>query len=327
MDKHYFIRLLRKYLKGEATEAEQRVVIDYYDLFRNEPDILDLLAPEDREKLKSLLRNRIWKSIEKHEQSQHKLRPMIHWQRGVAAAAVLALFVIPLFFLNKGPVETQEVSSLVNNQQKENQFIQLDDGSKIMLSPGSKLDYPASFEGVKKREVYLEGQAFFDIRKDAARPFVVHTGKLETLVLGTAFNVNAFESDDNITVTVTRGRVQVSNGGKVLGIITPDEQLVYDKHKARVVQNAVDPNIYIHWKDEDVFFDNLPVTAAAKFLEEKFNVQISIIDETIGAKYFTATFTSKQTLDQALKSICEFNGAVYEYDKNKAAVVINAKKE
>lgn len=327
MDKHYFIRLLRKYLEDEATEAERQMVNEYYDLFEREPDVLNLLSDQEREKLRELIRGQIWQNIEKQEQSQYKLRSVNNWYRRVAAAAaILILFALPVFFFNRQTSEKQEVSSLVN-QQKENHFILLPDGSKVVLSPGSKLDYPASFEGFSRREVYLEGQAFFDIRKNETQPFVVHTDNLETLVLGTAFNINAFRGEGNITVTVKRGKVQVSNEGKVLGVVTPDEQIVYNKREAKAVQNTVDPNIYINWKDEDVFFDNLPVTEAAKFLEEKFNVRISIVDETIGSKYFTTTFTNKQTLEQALKSICEFNEAVYEYDEKKAVVVIDAKTE
>jgi len=201
----------------------------------------------------------------------------------------------------------------------------LPDGSTVILSFGSKLDYPSSFEGLPRREVYLTGQAFFDVRKSTVRSFVVHTGKLTTTVLGTSFNIKAYPGDMDITITVKRGAVKVSDQHKTLGIIRPDQQIVYNKQKANSVQTEVTTDNYLDWKQQDLLFDNLTVEEAAKLLEERFNVKIVISDASIGARHFTTTFPRSESLEEALKSICEFNEAVFKYDKEKAIVTISDK--
>src|SRR5690606_5004009 len=93
----------------------------------------------------------------------------------------------------------------------------------------SVLNYPKEFG--ETREVHLEGEGFFDIKHDPTRPFVVTSGNLTTTVLGTAFNIRALPNDDRIVVTVIRGKVQVKDGERVLGVIADDSPNT-DKVKA-----------------------------------------------------------------------------------------------
>src|SRR5688572_8298430 len=104
------------------------------------------------------------------------------------------------------------------------QFLRLPDGSTVLLNEGSKLEYPITFSG-DTREVFLQGEGYFDIQHNPSKPFVVKTANVTTTVLGTAFNVKAFPSEKHITVTVTRGKVKVSKDEKVLGVITHDQQI------------------------------------------------------------------------------------------------------
>jgi ferric-dicitrate binding protein FerR (iron transport regulator) len=207
----------------------------------------------------------------------------------------------------------------------ENRVIFLPDGSTVILSPGSKLNYPSSFDGMQKREVFLDGQAFFDIKHNATRPFIVHTGKIETIVLGTAFNIKALPGEKEITVTVKRGKVKVIDENKELGIITPNQQITYNKEKVSSDIKVVDSDSYLNWKEQDLLFDNLTIAEAAKLLEEKYKVEIVISDSSISSQRFTATFTKNDTFEQALKSICVFNGVNYKYNKEKSAVIITNK--
>ena len=205
---------------------------------------------------------------------------------------------------------------------KENRVIFLPDGSTVILSPGSKLNYPSSFDGMEKREVFLEGQAFFDIKHNASRPFIVHTGKLATIVLGTAFNIKALPSETEITVTVKRGKVKVSDQDKILGVITPNQQITYNQRKVSSTVKVLDNDSYLDWKEQDLLFDNLTIAEAAKLLEERYKVKITISDQSISSQRFTTTFSKNESFEQILKSICIFNGVVYKYNKEKATAII-----
>jgi ferric-dicitrate binding protein FerR (iron transport regulator) len=324
MDKDFFIELLQKYLNDEATEEEQLFIINYYNLFQNEPDVMDLLSIEEKEALKVQMHNVIWHTISKTENSKKKIGVIRKWSIGIAAAAILfAILRTGIVFHREEPGQKTNISVVFSG--KENRLVHLSDGSMIFLCAGSELNYPSSFDKLDKREVYLKGQAFFDIQHNESKPFVVQTGKVQTTVLGTAFNIKAFPRETDITVTVKRGRVKVCDQHKVLGIITYNQQITYNKQATSFVQRMVSDDGYLSWEEQDLSFDNVTVAEAAMLLEHRYNVKILINDQSTRFKRFTTTFPKNETLEQALKSICEFNGFVYKYDKQKATVVISNK--
>jgi len=110
-----------------------------------------------------------------------------------------------------------------------------------------------------------------------------------------------------------------------MGVIVPDEQIIYNRRDARSVRKTVDADSFLDWKRQDLFVNNLTVSEVVSLLEQQFSVKITVTDHVIGTKRFTATLPKDETLEQALKSICEFNGALYYYDREKAAVRITSK--
>ena len=342
MDKHYFIKLLHKYQQGDVTKEDRQFLESYYNLFQNEPDVMDALSIEQKNEFKDDIKGNIWDNISKEEQPSHRIRFINKRFIRMAAAAIFMGFIISLFFLFNGSSKKQTLASIAVQQfdgsskkqvpesvaikHKENRVICLPDGSTVILSPGSKLNYPSSFDRLAKREVFLEGQAFFDIKHNASRPFIVHTGKLETIVLGTAFNIKALPGETEITVTVKRGKVKVIDQNKILGVITPNQQITYNQQKVSSILKIVDSgDSYLEWKEQDLLFDNLTIAEAAELLEEQYKVKITISDQSISSQRFTATFPKNESLEQALKSICVFNEVAYKYNKEKDLVTITNK--
>ena len=325
MDKSYFIELLRKYLKGDATKEECQFFLDYYKLFDSEPDILSLLSENQKEELRNQISNGIWQGIALSQKQFNNNYGSRSWIKGITAAAILLIICSTgLYFLNQSPKQKNNVisrSTLINK----NRLLRLPDGSTVIVSPGSKLNYPSSFEGLAKREVYLEGQAYFDIKHISSKPFIIHTGQFKTTVLGTAFNIKAYPTDAYITVTVTRGKVKVGNQHKTLNVIMPNQQITYNKWKADIIQETVDTHAYLALKEQDLLMDNVTVAEAAELLEARFKVSILINDELIRTKRFTTTFLKSESLKQILKSICEFNEVDYHYDEEKYSVILSSK--
>lgn len=329
MDKQYFLELLHKYLNNEATDEEQQFLIKYYDLFSAEPDVVLLLSDEQKEKIKGEINASIWESIDKHTGVDKKIIPLKAWVIKIAAAAVvIGICGIGYLFLYKKPVVKQPQSYSAHRQKKPNLFLVLSDGSRVILSYGSKLRYASSFDGLAKREVYLTGEAFFDIKHNNLKPFIVHTGKIQTTVLGTAFDVKAVPGDKTITVTVTRGKVKVSNNDRLLGIIVPNQQITFNRQKSVSTQANIDAKNYTIWTAlDDLYFEDVTFGEAAKVLEDRFKVKILFADQSTQSKHFTSKFNKSASLDQALKSICEFNDAVYSYDKAKTTISITTKSQ
>lgn len=326
MDKRTFLELLQKYLDGYATPEEQEFLLVYYNLFHSEPDVVALMDGEQKEEIKTRMQKSMWEIIGLQEQSAVKAHPFrsTWFVRITAAAAVLLVCLAGLqYFVDEQPSETMPFAR--SSEKREHRLIRLPDGSTVIVNNGSKLNYPSTFDEMKKREVYLEGEAYFDIKHSASKPFIVHTGKLETTVLGTAFNIKAWPAETDITVTVTRGKVKVDDHHKLLGVITPNQQITYHKPQESASRKKVDSQAYLTWKDQDLLFDDVTVADAAELLEERFRVSIIFSDEQSRSKRFTTIFYKDESLERVLKSICEFNNAVYRYDKEKSTVVISSK--
>jgi transmembrane sensor len=182
--------------------------------------------------------------------------------------------------------------------------IELSDGTQVWVNSGSKLRFPLTFTG-KKRELFLEGEAYFDVVHDASKPFIIHTGKVITQVLGTAFNVKAYNSNE-LKVTVVRGKVSVGLRDHLLGVLTPNQCLSYDKENNTSKQYNVDAS-KLKWMNGDLIFDNSKMGDAAEILERWYNVKIVFGDPKIKSRQFTTSFLHNENINQVLKVLSEFN--------------------
>jgi len=194
------------------------------------------------------------------------------------------------------------------NQQKQ---ITLPDGSKVWVNASSQLKYPQQFNG-KTREVFLSGEAYFDIKHDVNKPFIIHTGKIVTTVLGTAFDIKEDKMRHIIVVTVTRGKVSVANGNKQLGIITPNQQISFNLLDSKSVQTDVDASQVIAWQKSELHFEDITFADAALQLQQRFNVKINFSSNKIKDCRFTGTALRGEKLDKILKVVCAFNNATYQ---------------
>lgn len=328
MDKKYFSELLNKYLKHEASEEECDLLIKHYNLFESEPDIFEKMPQNQKTEIRNEIENKIWDEIFDDEINPKELTSSNHrlWINFISFAAILLIIISAGFYFFKNePVRQTNVISRQTTI-KENRLIQLPDGSTVILRPGAKLNYPSSFDGLASREVYLDGQAYFDIKHNSLKQFIIHTGKLKTIVLGTAFEINAWSDNSSIQVTVSRGKVRVEDqNNRTIGIITPNQQITYDKGSKNVVQKVVNAPEYLEWKEQDLLLSDVTVAEAAKLLESRYKVEIIISDDSVRSKRFTTIVRKGETLDQILKSMSEFNEAVYQYDVDKAVITLDSK--
>ena len=149
--------------------------------------------------------------------------------------------------------------------------ITLADGSKVWLNAGSALTYPVAFIG-NERKVSITGEAYFEVAHDASKPFIVNNGSMGIRVLGTHFNVNAFEDDDNdIKVTLLEGSVKINNGNATR-LLNPGQQAVVSK-EIKVV-NDVDLDLVMAWKNGYFQFDNASLQKVLKEVSRWYDVDV-----------------------------------------------------
>ncbi|AMR31260.1 hypothetical protein A0256_07385 [Mucilaginibacter sp. PAMC 26640] len=323
MDKTKILELLRKHRDGTATAEERSYLVNLYEMFASETDVTILLSTNEKEELKQNIQKAIWGKIQQQEQKKDNgVVGAGYWLK--VAAVLLFVFAATgaLFYAREKHAQNNIIGENLI-QKSSNIYMVLPDGSSVILSHGSKLNYAPGFA---KREVYLSGQAYFDIKHDAARPFVVHTGHVYTTVLGTAFNIKALPGDKVVTITVTRGKVKVNNENKLIGVIIPNQQIIYDERVASATKTNTTATIFTGWTTKNnLYLEDVSVAEAARLFEERFKVKIGFGDDSIKNKHFTASFDSVTSLDQALISTCAFNDATYSYNKERTLITIKAK--
>lgn len=162
-------------------------------------------------------------------------------------------------------------------------FLQLSDGTKVWLNSDSKLVYPVVF-GKEKRSVRLEGEGYFEVTKDTDRPFLVQSRGARIRVLGTHFNVSAYEQQEEVITTLVEGCVQVSNGKDSL-VLKPGEQSVSDA--TRIDVKEVDVRTYVAWRSGVFEFEEMELQDITRQLERWYDVEFVYSDDSLRHITFT----------------------------------------
>jgi len=321
MTKEAFFQLTDKVKDGTASDAELKLYDQYFNYFQ----VLERWDEETMgvEEVRGQL---LYTSIDRAISAPVPVRKLsIGWKKLVTVAAAILLLAgsAVLFFYHQKQSAEQTIFSSNGASGRTNDLIQLPDGSTVILSAGSQLRYGSSFEGKAVREVFLTGKAFFDVKHLSNQPFIVRTGKVNTQVLGTAFDVDS--RNEQVTVTVIRGKVVVKKEGKTLGTLTPNRQVVYNIAADQATLHDTDAEKAVAWREQDLVFKDITFDNAAILLQERFDVKVIIGDKRLGQQHFTTTLFENQSLEDFLTLICDFNNAVYQYDKITKHVTIKPK--
>ncbi|TAG22303.1 MAG: FecR family protein [Cytophagia bacterium] len=287
----------------------------------------------------------IWTDIETHlkDQSQHGKRSLsIHWSKLAAAASVILALGLGYWWAVKPAQNSKEIYSqmilktksplkeVINNSASK-QAIIMSDGSKVVLEPNSRLSYSESFEGAN-REVYLLGEAFFEVERNPKKPFLVYANGLIAKVLGTSFWVKAYEKDQQVTVLVKTGKVSVFSNKiaqnpdpETAGVVlTPNQKVVFEKEDARLTRTLAEkPLLILSARELQQFsFTNAPIAEIFRAFEKAYGVEI-IFDEEVMTNCHLTTSLTNETLFEKLDIICE--GIESSYKVVDAQVIISSK--
>ena len=199
------------------------------------------------------------------------------------------------------------------------QTIIFQDGTKVILNADSRLKYTPGFK-LFSREVELEGEAYFEVTKNKIRPFTVHTSGVDIRVLGTKFNIKAYNDESDIITTLNQGHVRVSDiRGRALELF-PGEQIVYEKkngtmHK-RTLENVAD---YSGWKTNSLYFTDIRLDHISKELSRKFNKEIVLMDPSLESSIYTISFNN-MPLDSILEDLTRISPVRYEKINDKILI-------
>lgn len=176
----------------------------------------------------------------------------------------------------------------------------LADGTKVWLNSASRLIYPQSFMG-KERRVVLSGEAFFDVTHDAERPFVVETSRMNVKVLGTRFNVNDYDDNEEVSTTLVNGSVEIVSGDQQAFRLVPGEQ-AYGKEN-ELEKREVNVRLYTSWIDGKFLFNNTELEEIAKQISRWYDVEIFFSNENVKKVRFTGAIVKFKPLEDLVRMI------------------------
>ena len=312
--------LFQRYLDKTYTPEEYEELMQYMSQPENDQQVRKLIDEgwlfplpayeQDASKANSIFNTIIEQGVIT-QRPPRKLQPLVKYM--AAAVMILAIGLGTYYYTQPAPAvvvqQTPEPPAHVDHR-----YIRLPDGSTVLLNTGSQLNYPDSFGNT--REVHLTGEAYFDIRHNNDKPFIVYAGNTRTVVLGTAFDIKAFPGQQNVVVTVTRGKVRVEKDEQTIAILTPNEQLVVANNNSAAKKETVNTNEAIAWKQDDILLDDVPLREAVQELEERFRCTITLGNAALGNCRITASFLHRESLNEVIQVIARINSMDYRFDAN-----------
>lgn len=228
------------------------------------------------------------------------------------AAATVAMLIAMSGWLYNIVSDSEPAFIVASNNTGIVQKVTLPDGTIINLNTCSRLTYPESFSG-KSREVFLDGEAYFDVAHDKRHPFIVRAGELKIRVLGTKFNVNASTLIPQITATLIEGSIEAVTGKKNI-LMKPNQQLKYDTSSGRVsLTELTNASREIRWTQNVWVLSDTPLLDICQRLEQQFNIKIIIMNDELIGKSFTGEFYTNESLESILKTMQISTPFEYEY--------------
>ncbi|WP_316746703.1 FecR family protein [Pedobacter gandavensis] len=246
--------------------------------------------------------------------------------RYVAAIAAMLVLICGIYFYRSdlltglGATPAMEIASVSNTRKQ----IQLSDGTKVWLSPHSKLTYPASFAG-NTRLVSLDGEAFFEVAHDTNHPFIIQTGKVSTRVLGTSFSLSAYANEEDVNITLLTGKVAVTLdavGKTKEAIITANQRVSVDKKQETISSiNFPDAKDFLDRRLGLFDYKGTLLPEVVEDLEMQYQVQINLAPELKNHRFYghldmnTPLAQSLEKLSTVMETTWKKDGGQYVITK------------
>ena len=215
---------------------------------------------------------------------------------------------------NVSPAQKYGLNTLIVPYGKRSR-ITLSDGTKIWLNSGSRLVYPSEFaEG--KREVYLDGQAYFAVAHDTERPFYVQTDRMDIKVLGTEFDVSSYGDDRKVSAVLAKGSIELltqkdSFWGGQRSQMMPGTRAVYDGISKRAQIDKVNVDEYSSWKDGYLIANHQTLKEVFKKLSRYYKYDFTILDEEVGMETFSGSLDLHEDIDQMVIGLADATSLKY----------------
>lgn len=271
----------------------------------------------------SVLRNQALRSHHGHQERARQIRLKV-----LKYAAVIFLPIalcLGTWFIASNQMASQAMLAECHVENGQTKVLLLSDGTLVRLNAGSSLFYPQRFSRLfSRRDVYLDGEAHFDVAENGSQPFVVHVGNLKVKVLGTHFNVKAYPAEELVTTTLEQGRVKVY-GDKIAMTLLPDEQAVYNRISGKMTKRSVDSGNYNQWMKGKLLFDQTPLKVIIADLQRRYDVSIKATPAVDLSRRFTMAFRADEGVGDVMRVLEKISGNL-NYIHQHHTIILDVKK-
>ena len=293
MDKIYYKELIEKYFDGNITDAKIKELSDWIKNDRHLQNWWEEEFSKSDAGINPVLRDKLFARIKEQtqgkEETQGKETPrtirMNPWKWAAAIVLPICVAFFTYYLLDSSP--TAETPFIVKAGKGDKATIELPDGTNVVLNSASQLSYLNNF-GENVRRVQLNGEAYFKVAHDEKHAFIVQIGDLEVKVLGTSFNVSAYEDAKDVTVVLLEGKVGVY-AQKTSHIMKPGDKIEYNKATHKITATQVHPSDYIEWTKGNIYFEKESLENIMKTLSRIYDVEIRFDSNKLPNEYFTGT--------------------------------------
>ena len=323
----YINKLLKRFVDGHYTRKDADDLLKHFHAGKYNTEISEAM-------------DNVWEEMEEdevsslqHQQYREEARLLlsrirkpekrfsfIPYLRYVAIVAVILSIGWGGFRLIRSNQEKVLTYTEVHVKNGEHKRIILPDGTSVTLNAGSYLRYPREFI-TDVRRIEMNGEAFFEVTRDEEKPFLIHTKDADVKVLGTSFNVKAFDMDEQLTVSVQTGKVQVDLPEAMMRLL-PDEQFVMDKTKGEFQKRNEDARLSTVWIKGGLYFNRTPIRTVVNELVRMYNRTIEFAP---GAEYDDYIYGEhdNKSLEAVLKSIQYSTDIKYRIENDKIVLYKN----
>ena len=323
--------IIAKFLMGECTEEELREVNAWLDesgknareLFKLEEVYhLGKLGCTSDEKMIEKAERKLFKRLKQEQNKQHKVRRMRGWiQYAAILICVFALGSFGFFFYLTGEQTEALLAITTQDQIKE---LKLPDGTKVWLNKNTVLKYPREFSATG-RKVYLEGEGYFEVKRNPDRPFVVQSEAMQVRVLGTVFNLKTDKMKMSAAATLLKGEIEVKgNHEEGMIVLSPGQKAELNGITRRLVVKQVDTG-FENWHDNQFIFKNADIFTIARTLETSYGVRVILAPDIDVKRTYTGALPKKDSVEALLNQIK--NSIPVEYKIVGNSVFLSSKKK
>lgn len=310
MDKKNCIDIFERYIRNEATTDEIEKLRTYIRQNKELEMWMEQQIEGSSDDISVAVRMRMLKNIRTEIHHTHHYPPIWAVMKWAAVIAIPIALIVSLYF-NFQPEDKKSLVIVANQGEKAN--VVLPDGSKVDINSASKITYSNDYNKVY-RSLQLEGEAYFDVKHDKTKPFVVKCQDIRIAVLGTTFGIRAYKEDKFISVVLKTGKIILQTPSEYI-VMHPNERIIYNCTTQKTETESVVASEYVNWRQDRLRFDDETIEEIMRVISRTHNINIRFSNDSLKKQRFTGTLDNKN-IETVMNMISQTSTIKFKFEKD-----------